>query len=365
MTSFEISQSRHAGFVFHQGDSVTVDANVFVIDPSVSQTDHDDDDVFAGLEDKKGGLNTVTLWGVAEGFVGTWFGGSGNVMHVGPQGISYGYNCGIEFHTGHSALTVDGGGEVSGNAYAIWTGALPHEDYLSLDAGGMNVANAGLIEGIHRDAVHFVMGGNTIVNSGVIRSDAHVALHLFSEAGESPNRIVNSGKIVGGGGDAVISGDAAMHVTNNGTISGNIEFGSGNDQYDGRGTVNGVIYGGAGNDILYGGNGADRLCGGPGADDLSGGGGGADVFIYNSPDESNAANMDTIAGFDQARDSLYVSGHAIAHFSHINSASALAAHGAAIYQAGPGQYFLLIDANGIAGYQSGHDYIIALDHPQL
>ncbi|MGH6870806.1 MAG: calcium-binding protein [Rhizomicrobium sp.] len=364
MTAFEISQSQRYGFVFHKGDSVTVDAGAYIIDPSVGQTNHDDDGVFAGLQDKAGGNNTVTLLGVAEGFVGTWFGYSGNTMHVGPHAISYGYNCGVEFHTGHSSLTIDAGGEVSSGLFGVWTGAYPHDDYMSIDAGGMSVTNAGLIEGIHRDAIHFVLGGNTIANSGTIRSDTHVAIHLFSAPGEDGNTIVNSGSIVGGSGVAIVSGGAAMHVSNSGTIRGDIDCGAGNDVYDGAGSVTGTIFGGAGNDTLTGGGSQTRLCGGLGADALNCGAG-PDIFIYNAPQESNAQSQDTIVGFAPGEDSLVVSGHALAHFSHIGQASALAAHGAAIWETSPGYYFLVIDANGVSGYQSGQDYIIALVNPQL
>jgi Ca2+-binding RTX toxin-like protein len=76
-------------------------------------------------------------------------------------------------------------------------------------------------------------------------------------------------------------------IVNEGTITGDVRFGIGNNLYDGRaGTVGGIVYASGGNDTLLGGVGIDRLMGGFGNDLLSGGrgddtlsgGAGADVF---------------------------------------------------------------------------------------
>lgn len=71
-------------------------------------------------------------------------------------------------------------------------------------------------------------------------------------------------------------GDDRLSTTilNQGRITGEVRFFTGDDLYDGRaGSVGGVVYGNAGNDRLLGGAGDERFEGGFGADMLSGGGG--------------------------------------------------------------------------------------------
>jgi serralysin len=78
------------------------------------------------------------------------------------------------------------------------------------------------------------------------------------------------------------------------------------------------LYGDAGDDQLFGGSGSDRLFGGEGADILTGGlcrdtlegGAGADVFVWQSTQESSASRFgaDVIRGFDAAEDRLDLSG---------------------------------------------------------
>ncbi len=68
-------------------------------------------------------------------------------------------------------------------------------------------------------------------------------------------------------------------VVNTGVIDGHIEFGAGNDDYDGRsGELRGTAFGFGGDDRLTGGRTADRLDGGDG-DDVLDGGLGADQLV--------------------------------------------------------------------------------------
>jgi hypothetical protein len=80
---------------------------------------------------------------------------------------------------------------------------------------------------------------------------------------------------------------------NNGTVTGDVRFYTGDDTYDGRnGNVGGTIYGNAGNDTLLGGSAAERIEGGYGADVLSGGGG-ADTLVGGAGRDTF---RDTVAG---------------------------------------------------------------------
>lgn len=68
--------------------------------------------------------------------------------------------------------------------------------------------------------------------------------------------------------------EVGVSIINQGTILNEVDFGNGDDIYDGRdGTVAGPVTGGAGNDILLGGTVAETFFGGLDADTLNGGGG--------------------------------------------------------------------------------------------
>jgi hypothetical protein len=129
------------------------------------------------------------------------------------------------------------------------------------------------------------------------------------------------------------------------------------------------ISGGAGSNTIAGGSGADRLIAG-----------GTDLFRYIAAAQSTSAGHDTIVGFDAAVDRLQVwSGvaavdapvttgtlSAAAFDSDLATAMAgLAAGHAALFKADggalAGQQFLVVDTNGLAGYQAGNDLVVRLD----
>jgi hypothetical protein len=139
-----------------------------------------------------------------------------------------------------------------------------------------------------------------------------------------------------------------------------------------------TIEGGAGNDSLSGGTGADSFTGGLGADVMSGGAG-ADTFIYTKAADSTSTTHDAIKDFDVHADFIHLwftlSGFAgdidtgtlaSNHFDANLAAAmtALAAHQAVLFTPNAGNYaghsFLVVDANGVAGYQAGQDLVIDL-----
>lgn len=156
--------------------------------------------------------------------------------------------------------------------------------------------------------------------------------------------------------------------------------GSGDDKIIGNRDAN-ILTGNAGNDILHGREGADILNGGAGADYLTGGLG-ADTYIYLQASDSTSVNFDTIrtlSRIDKVQTWFQVTG--VDHEVHgaLNSASfdsdlaaatgSLEANHAEIFHAtsgtDAGDYFLVIDANGQAGYQAGSDLVIKIDHGHL
>jgi hypothetical protein len=131
-------------------------------------------------------------------------------------------------------------------------------------------------------------------------------------------------------------------------------------------------------DSFIGGSGGDRITGLGGGDTLAGGGG-ADVFVYTGAGESTGANYDTLADFNPGVDRIDLSGNvtgfdatvqggslSAGSFSHDLAAAlgGLGASHAALFTPNAGDLagtvFLVVDANGVAGYQDGQDYVFAL-----
>jgi Ca2+-binding RTX toxin-like protein len=142
-----------------------------------------------------------------------------------------------------------------------------------------------------------------------------------------------------------------------------------------------TIIGGAGNDELIGGTGPDYLIGGMGQDVLSGGSPAGTTFIYHSAAESTSTTCDAIEDFDADFDRFQVP-HAVTgmdpalstgtfNYANFDTDLKAALHGhldpyhAVLFTADigdlAGEPFLIIDQNGVAGYQPGHDIVIAID----
>ncbi len=154
---------------------------------------------------------------------------------------------------------------------------------------------------------------------------------------------------------------------------------NGSAETDGKFTV----FGGAGNDTITGGAGNDKFYGLGGADTITGNGG-ADTFVYTlvsqSTGNSGGTAYDTIVGFDAAVDHFNLqTGGAVTGVDAavitgaLSSASfdgdlatavgsgQMAAHHAVTFTADSGTLathtFLIVDANGVAGYQAGLDFV--------
>ncbi len=144
-----------------------------------------------------------------------------------------------------------------------------------------------------------------------------------------------------------------------------------------------TVFGGSGSETVTTGAGNDRIFGGGGADSLNGGAG-ADTFVYDGVSQSTGVNYDRIAGFVSGVDKIdfnftvtgigaTVSTGALstasfdANLASVIGAGQLAANNAVLFQADGGDLagltFLVVDANGVAGYQAGSDYVIQLTTP--
>jgi hypothetical protein len=145
------------------------------------------------------------------------------------------------------------------------------------DANTSILRNFGTIHGNH-EAVRR-LGGEDFVftNKGEISSDTGVAYSGLNATGREK-------------------------LVNEGTITGTVQFGTGNDIYDGRGghIVGGMISGNDGNDMLISGQDGEALQGDAGRDILTGHGG-ADHFIFADLGDSTAmkSGRDLISDFSR------------------------------------------------------------------
>jgi hypothetical protein len=155
--------------------------------------------------------------------------------------------------------------------------------------------------------------------------------------------------------------------------------------FDGSAETDGrfLFFGSDAGDLFIGGAGNDRIAGMGGGDMLAGGGG-RDVFAYFGAGDSTGTSYDTLGDFDVANDKIDLLGtvtgfHApieggtlsLATFDTDLSAalSGLGASQAAWFAPDggdlAGQIFLIVDANGVAGYQEGEDYVFAVSGTPL
>ena len=151
------------------------------------------------------------------------------------------------------------------------------------------------------------------------------------------------------------------------------------------GAGNSLVFNGAhetdGNFVIIGGNGNDTITGGLGGDHITPGAG-ADTLLYTAVAQSTGPNFDTLTGIDFAADhfdlNVAVSGIdaevkggslSLASFNTdlntaIGKTHLLAGHAVLFApNAGDeaGKLFLIVDANGSAGYQANHDYVFELN----
>jgi Ca2+-binding RTX toxin-like protein len=142
------------------------------------------------------------------------------------------------------------------------------------------------------------------------------------------------------------------------------------------------LLGGNGDDVLIGGACADFLYGNLGADRLTGGGG-ADIFHYRTAPESTGSAFDSLVGFDCREDRIDLPVD-LAGFSNVVMGGRLSAATmetdldaaldgllgageAALFtpNAGDmaGRIFVVVDMDGVAGYDAGNDLLIELVNP--
>ena len=218
-----------------------------------------------------------------------------------------------------------------------------------------NLSNGSLVKSIDlSDSSQVQFSGTTITINANTDLGAGSAYYVVLESGAVED--------VAGNAYAGFSSPAAFNFTTASAAAGLAL--TGNIQAN-------TLVGGAGNDTITGLGGKDTLTGAAGYD----------KFAYNAVLDSTSRNYDTITDFDAASDVLDlwfqvtgiaapITGGSIGSLSFDSdlastvNATKLAAHHAVLYTPNAGvpggSKFLIVDANGVAGYQAAADLVILL-----
>jgi len=228
--------------------------------------------------------------------------------HVANFGSIIGASVGVFFTHNAAGCSIDN----SGSIYGAIDGVLDNSD----NGTAATVRNSGTIGG-GTDGVKIqtLFGLTTaIVNTGRISGTTNA---IDSAGNQGKVDLVNHGVIDG---TVTFAGTGAGDVVvNDGTITGPVLFGGGNDSYIGSGNVSCLVFGGAGSDLLVGGAGGDALAGGLG-DDVLTGGAGRDAFLFDAA--IGPTNVDHLTDFHHGVDRIDLR-HAI--FTALNPSGKLPA----------------------------------------
>ncbi len=294
----------------------------------------------------------------------------------------------------------------TGAAYVIY-GGMPGEAVTRTGTDIANTIHGGnfndTLSGLGGDDILYGHAGNDLIDGGTGNDTMYGGDGADTFVGGAGNDAMDGGE----GRDAVdysadtqgVSVDLTLGTASGAGIGGDtlvnirdVFGGTGNDSLSGNKAVNNLV-GGAGKDVLKGEKGDDTLSGGAGRDTLNGGlgadlldgGAGKDHFKYSAAVQSTGATFDTVVGFNQHDGDQFVLAFAVTgidvtvsggHFSKPSAdadlaaavtSGALGAHHALLFAPTTGDQhggtFLVVDANGVAGYQAGQDLVIKLDAP--
>jgi hypothetical protein len=283
----------------------------------------------------------------------------------------------LVFHGAFGSETYIGSGQA--DAFYLYA----HADSHAFGGGGKDVfyGDAGILDS--GQTIDGGAGSDTIVltsGSGDVVIGALSGIETIVLTDASSFLLTASNATVAGGKALTIDG-SALDADHSLTFDGSAEHNGG--FWITGGDADDSIVGGDRGDRLAGGAGDDVLTGGRGADQLDGGAG-HDIFTYGAAVQSTGPAFDTITGFDADQDSIdlrfvlkgidatVTSGSLSQESFDSDLAAALGAgqlgrHHAVLFTPTSGDFagdtFLVVDANGIAGYQAGQDLVIALDQP--
>ena len=183
-------------------------------------------------------------------------------------------------------------------------------------------------------------------------------------------------------GVTLTTNDANVAANKTLTVDGSFLVFVGFVSFDGTAETNGrfVLIGGPNGDTFQGGARNDVLQGG-GSQDILFGGGGNDTFVYKAVTNSTSTYFDGIGDFNANKDHIdlpftvkgldpTVTTGALTNANFDGDLAAavgagqLGKHHAVLFTPSSGDFngyvFVIVDANNVAGYQAGHDYVIQL-----
>lgn len=253
-----------------------------------------------------------------------------------------------------------------------------------------NSGNDTVKGGAGQDFITFLSEGTFSVDDKLDGGDDYDFLSIFGSNYTQPfvfkpTTIQNIESISVGGGssfnitldDANVAANALLDISGASLTASERLIVDGSNETDGHLT----IIGGAGNDRLTGGKQFDGFLGQGGKDTLTGGGG-FDFFQYHQVSESTGTRYDTIIGFNSAEDNFFfdvavtkventIHGGSLSTATFNSDLHALGTHPGAghavLFEPDSGtlagKIFLIVDANGQAGYQANADFVIELLSP--
>jgi serralysin len=325
-------------------------------------------DTYASIEGLVGSQFSDRLEG--SGFDDSLLGGAGNDRLLGLGG-----NDRLEGGAGADAL--DGGSGLDMASYveaaAAVSASLIDPSQNSGDAAGDTYRSVEFLVGSHwADQLTGNSGDNWLEGlEGADRLDGGAGSDTVSYADALSGVRVSLANPSRNSGDA--AGDVYISIEN-------LVGSSRRDALEGN-AFNNTLVGNAGDDGMSGGGGKDTYIGGLGADVLLLGSG-ADIVVAQNASESTGAHFDTVRSFDGSLDRFVLPGIVAAFdaaitsgvlsdasfdkglFALADSSHLLAGHAVLITPDlgdHSGQTFLVVDHNGVAGYQSGQDFVFRLD----
>jgi Ca2+-binding RTX toxin-like protein len=217
--------------------------------------------------------------------------GSWTILINGAVESLNGSGCGLRINnSAFSKITIGKTGDVFGRDGMEFTAAA--------SAIGASIVNQGAISGYFGAAILRVAGATTLKNSGLIEGFNATGLYWV---GTGVFTLFNSGTIKGAG-DAIGNGDVASvesHITNIGTLVGDVSLAALNDTFANfkkvgglikNGTVNGVIDLGAGDDRFFGGAKSETVRDNSGSDTYKLGSGN-DIYLADFAGNDDGADF--------------------------------------------------------------------------